>query len=124
MKYNPLNAPVPAAKAIAPSPNEVPALLPKTKTPEISSKSKSKEVKYKPESEKQEFSNIAFNGTSASEPSSLESEVTGDSGALLLPDVPSHEPGLVGWVKSKLPNKKTKKSKSKYQQLGANSSAC
>jgi len=124
VKYNPLNAPVPAAKAVAPSPNEVPALLPKTKTPEISSKSKSKEVKYKPESEKQEFSNIAFNGTSASEPSSLESEVTGDSGALLLPDVPSHEPGLVGWVRSKLPNKKTKKSKSKYQQLGANSSAC
>jgi len=68
-----------------------------------------------------EFSNVVTNGTSSSELSSLESEVTGDSGALLLPDVPSHEPGLMGWMKSKLPNKRKK---TKYKQIGANSSAC
>jgi len=121
VKYNPLNAPVPQTKALVASPATVPAKL--SKTPEISSKSKPKQVKEKPERVK-EFTNIAFNGTSSSEPSSMESEVTGDSGALLLPDVPSHEPGLVGWVKSKLPNKKNKKSKTKYKQIGADSSAC
>ena len=121
VKYNPLNAPVPQTKALVASPAAVPAKL--SKTPELSSKSKPKHVKEKPEKVK-EFTNIAFNGTSSSEPSSMESEVTGDSGALLLPDVPSHEPGLVGWVKSKLPNKKNKKSKTKYKQIGAESSAC
>ena len=120
VKYNPLNAPVPQTKAVVASPAVVPAVL--SKTPETSSKSKSKLVKENPEPVK--FTNIAFDRTSSSEPSSIESEVTGDSGALLLPDVPSHEPGLVGWVKSKLPNKKNKKNKSKYKQIGADSSAC
>jgi len=120
VKYNPLNAPVPQTKALVASPAVVPAKL--SKTPETSSKSKSKLVKENPEPVK--FTNIAFDRTSSSEPSSIESEVTGDSGALLLPDVPSHEPGLVGWVKSKLPNKKNKKNKSKYKQIGADSSAC
>jgi len=91
-------------------------------TPQIVSKS----VKSKDAPAKQEFSNIAFNGNSSSEPSSLESEVTGDSGALLLPDVPDHVPGgLVGWVKSKLPLKKSKKAKTRYKQKSdAESSAC
>ena len=121
VKYNPLNAPnapPPAQKNIQP------ALVPTkpASTPKISSKSKP--VKSKDVPTKQEFSNLAFNGNSSSEPSSLESEVTGDSGALLLPDVPNHEPGLVGWMKSKLPNKKVKKAKTKYKQSGADSSAC
>jgi len=124
-KYNPLNAPVPLAKALVASPAAVPAPAKLSKTPEISSKSKPKHVKEKPASVKEfKFTNIVSNGTSSSEPSSMESEVTGESGALLLPDVPSHEPGLVGWVKSKLPNKKNKKSKTKYKQIGAESSAC
>jgi len=123
VKYNPLNAPVPQTKPLVASPAAVPVKI--SKTPEISSKSKPKHVKEKPESVNDlKFTNIVPNGTSSSEPSSIESEVTGDSGALLLPDVPSHEPGLVGWVKSKLPNKKNKKSKTKYKQIGADSSAC
>jgi len=123
VKYNPLNAPVPQTKALVASPAAVPVKI--SKTPEISSKSKPKHVKEKPESVNDlKFTDIVPNGTSSSEPSSMESEVTGDSGALLLPDVPSHEPGLVGWVKSKLPNKKNKKSKTKYKQIGADSSAC
>jgi len=123
VKYNPLNAPVPQTKALVASPAAVPVKI--SKTPEISSKSKPKHVKEKPESVNDlKFTDIVPNGTSSSELSSMESEVTGDSGALLLPDVPSHEPGLVGWVKSKLPNKKNKKSKTKYKQIGADSSAC
>jgi len=121
VKYNPLNAPnaPPQAQKII-----QPTLVPEkpASTPKISSKSKP--VKSKEVPSKQEFSNLAFNGNSSSEPSSLESEVTGDSGALLLPDVPNHEPGLVGWMKSKLPNKKVKKAKTKYKQSGADSSAC
>eukprot|EP00090_Calanus_glacialis_P016320 TRINITY_DN25575_c0_g1_i1.p1 TRINITY_DN25575_c0_g1~~TRINITY_DN25575_c0_g1_i1.p1 ORF type:complete len:418 (-),score=134.47 TRINITY_DN25575_c0_g1_i1:123-1376(-) len=127
VKYNPMNAPntVPPAQkesqGLKPDKSaSTPKNVKSASTPKISSKTvKSKEVPTK-----QEFSNIAFNGTSSSEPSSLESEVTGDSGALLLPDVPNHEPGLVGWMKSKLPNKKAKKAKTKYKQSGADSSAC
>ena len=115
------------------SPNEQAALNQQT-TPTSLNKSlasaPSKSVvtppKFKDTQSKQEFANTAFNGNSSSEPSSLESEVTGDSGALLLPDVPDHEPGgLVGWMKSKLPKKKSKKANSKYKQKSeADSSAC
>eukprot|EP00092_Neocalanus_flemingeri_P018716 GFUD01020271.1.p1 GENE.GFUD01020271.1~~GFUD01020271.1.p1 ORF type:complete len:408 (+),score=109.12 GFUD01020271.1:421-1644(+) len=118
VKYNPLNSPNP------PSPPQKveQASAPK---PVSTTKISSKTVKAKEVPTKQQFSNIAFNRESSSEPSSLESEVTGDSGALLLPDVPNHEPGgLVGWMKSKMPNKKAKKAKTKYKQSGADSSAC
>jgi len=122
IKYNPQKTPkivaLPANQSKQPSPVPVkPASTPKSNT---------KLVRPSDFPSKQEFSNIAFNGNSSSEPSSLESETIGDSGALLLPEVPSHEPGgLVGWVKSKLPNKKGKKKvKTKYKQAGAASSAC
>jgi len=117
VKYNPLNAPNSMSpQTVKESQPIVPAKSAQTpKVPKMSSKTKVKS-KDVPSKTKQEFSNIAFNGTSSSEPSSLEPEVTGDSGALLLPDVPTHEPGLVGWVKSKLPNKKAKKGKTKYKQ--------
>jgi len=123
VKYNPLNAPVPHKAIDSPAP--VPDRP--THTPQINStKSKSKVSKAKHAPTKQEFTNIAMNSSSSSEPSSLESEVTGDSGALLLPDVPTHEPGLVSWVRSKLPNKRKKgQGKTKYQQqIGADTSAC
>jgi len=121
VKYNPLNAPVPHKAVDSPAPVPVRP----TQTPLINSKSKSKVSKAKHSPTKQEFTNIA-NSTSSSEPSSLDSEVTGDSGALLLPDVPTHEPGLVSWVRSKLPNKrKAGQGKTKYkQQIGADTSAC
>jgi hypothetical protein len=125
VKYNPLNAPVPHKAVDSPAP--APVRAPHTHTPQINSRSKSKvsKAKHVPPTKKQEFTNIGMNGTSSSEPSSLESEVTGDSGALLLPDVPTHEPGLVSWVRSKLPNKKKGQGKAKYkQQIGADTSAC
>merc|ERR1719154_546044 len=123
VKFNPLNTPndqispseqsIPIPKIV----NQIPASVPS----KVERTSKSKDGHAK-----QEFTNIAFNGNSSSEPSSIESEVTGDSGALLLPDVPDHEPGgLVGWMKSKLPKKKGKKANSKYKQKSeADSSAC
>ena len=60
-----------------------------------------------------------------SEPSSLESEVNGDSGALLLPDVPDHEPGgIKGWL-NKIGGKGSKKTKMKYKEAECpGSSAC
>ena len=79
VKYNPMNAPntVPPAQkesqGLKPDKSaSTPKNVKSASTPKISSKTvKSKEVPTK-----QEFSNIAFNGTSSSEPSSLESEVT------------------------------------------------
>jgi len=86
------------------------------------------------ESKKQVFSNILLKSDqSSSEPSSLESEMeTGDSGALLLPEVPTHEPGgIAAWVKnvkSKLAGadrkSKDRKLKDKYKAAEASSSAC
>ena len=60
-----------------------------------------------------------------SEPSSLESEVNGDSGALLLPDVPDHEPGgIKGWL-NKIGGKGSRKTKMKYKEAECpGSSAC
>ena len=96
-----------------------------TKKPKLS-------ISAKMKSTKASFSNILVRedkerteATEVSEPSSLESEV-GDSGALLLPDVPDHEPGgLRGWLSSKLGAKSVKKSKMKYKQPEPpGSSAC
>ena len=96
------------------------------KKPKVSISSKMK-------STKQSFSNILVREdrgerleNEVSEPSSLESDVNGDSGALLLPDVPDHEPGgLKGWL-SKLGSKSSKKSsKMKYRESEQpGSSAC
>ena len=88
-------------------------------------------ISSKMKSTKQSFSNILVKedrerlNNEVSEPSSLESEVNGDSGALLLPDVPDHEPGgLKGWL-SKLGSKSSKKSKMKYRESEQpGSSAC
>ena len=88
-------------------------------------------ISSKMKSTKQSFSNILVRedreklDNEVSEPSSLESEVNGDSGALLLPDVPNHEPGgLKGWL-SKLGSKSSKKSKMKYRESEQpGSSAC
>ena len=111
-------------------------IVPPPKPKSDKSKTEPKKLKLsiaeKMKSTKQSFSNILvkedLSPTSPhlSEPSSLESaEVNGDSGALLLPDVPDHEPGGIKGFFSKFGVKGTKKSKQKYKQPDfTGSSAC
>ena len=102
------------------------------KSEKLKTESTSKKLKLniaaKVRSTKESFSNILVRDdlspvTPLSEPSSLESELhNGDSGALLLPDVPDHEPGAFKSFFSKLGVKSSKKSKTKYKE--APESAC
>ena len=152
IKFNPELAPQPVKKSGPSAPSLSKMSYPeksksdpknsekvKTDKPEKKSSEKVKSDMKKPKlsisskmkSTKQSFSNILVRDdrerleNEVSEPSSLESEVNGDSGALLLPDVPDHEPGgLKGWL-SKLGSKSSKKSKMKYKESEQpGSSAC
>ena len=95
-------------------------------------KSDSKKFKLnlssKMKSSRQNFSNILTKepgqvSPPISEPSSLESDsMNMDSGELLLPDVPDHEPGVIKGFLTKIGVRK--KSKGKYKESEMGSSTC
>jgi len=87
---------------------------------EVPTKKKTAKVKQiKEEPKKQEFSNVIFDR----EESVTESEY-GDSGALLLPDVPDHEPGSIKGFFNGIKSKMKKGSKSKHKLMDPSSSSC